>query len=53
MRSFPMPYNEELEARIKKVVSRWRNTDDKKMFGGVCHVKNGKMFCGVYQDYLT
>ena len=47
-----MPYNEELDARIKKVVSRWKDTDDKKMFGGVCHLQSGNMFCGVYKDYL-
>jgi TfoX/Sxy family transcriptional regulator of competence genes len=22
------------------------------MFGGVCHLLNGKMFCGVYKDFL-
>ena len=47
-----MPYNEELEMRIKKFVSRWENTDDKKMFGGVCHLLNGNMFCGVHKDSL-
>ena len=47
-----MAYNEEIEARIKKIVSNWKNTDDKKMFGGTCHLLNGNMFCGVYKDYL-
>lgn len=47
-----MPYNEELESRIKKFVSGWKGTDDKKMFGGVCHLLNGNMFCGVYKDFL-
>jgi len=47
-----MPYNEKLESRIRKCVSRWKNTDYKKMFGGVCHLQNGNMFCGVYRDYL-
>ena len=47
-----MPYNEELEARIKKFVSRWKGTDDKKMFGGVCHLLNGNMFCGIYKEFL-
>lgn len=47
-----MPYNEELESRIKKFVARWKNVEDKKMFGGVCHLQNGKMFCGVYKDFL-
>jgi len=22
------------------------------MFGGVCHLLNGNMFCGVYKDFL-
>ena len=47
-----MPYNEDLDARIRKIVSRWKNTDAKKMFGGVCHLLNGNMVCGVYKDYL-
>jgi hypothetical protein len=42
-----MAYNEELEARIEKIVSGWKNTYKKKMFGGVCHLLNGNMFCGV------
>lgn len=47
-----MPYNQNLEARIQKVVSSWKNTDSKKMFGGICHLLNGNMFCGVYKDFL-
>ena len=47
-----MPYNEDLDARIRRIVSRWKNTDAKKMFGGVCHLLNGNMVCGVYKDYL-
>jgi TfoX/Sxy family transcriptional regulator of competence genes len=47
-----MPYNEELDARIKKMGSRWKNTTNKKMFGGVCHLINGNMFCGVHKDFL-
>lgn len=47
-----MPYNREIEACIKRFVSSWKNTDEKKMFGGVCHLLNGNMFCGVYKEYL-
>ncbi len=47
-----MPYNEEIETRIKRIVSGWENTDCKKMFGGICHLLNGNMFCGVYKDFL-
>ena len=46
------PYNEEIDARIRKVVSRWKNADAQKMFGGMCHLLNGNMVCGVYQDFL-
>ncbi len=47
-----MPHNEKLEARISKIVSGWKNTAAKKMFGGICHLINGNMFCGVYKDFL-
>jgi TfoX/Sxy family transcriptional regulator of competence genes len=47
-----MPYNELLDERIKKAVARWKGTDAKKMFGGVCHLLHGNMFGGVYKDYL-
>jgi len=41
-----------MDRRIKKIVSRWKDTNDKKMFGGVCHLINGNMFCGVHKDFL-
>jgi hypothetical protein len=47
-----MAYDEELDRRIKKIVSRWKGTEDKKMFGAVCHLINGNMFCGVHKNYL-
>ena len=47
-----MPYNEEIDTRIRKIVTRWKNAEAKKMFGGVCHLLNGNMVCGVYKDYL-
>jgi TfoX/Sxy family transcriptional regulator of competence genes len=47
-----MAYDKKIEARIKKIVSRWKDTDDKKMFGGVCHLLQGNMFCGVYKNFL-
>jgi hypothetical protein len=46
-----MPYNEEIDARIRKVVSRWKNSDAKKMFGGVCHLLNGNMVCALKHSY--
>ena len=47
-----MPYNEDIDRRIVQLTAAWENTDRKKMFGGVCHLINGNMFCGVYKDFL-
>jgi len=47
-----MAYSEKIESRIKKIVTDWKNTADKKMFGGVCHLLNGNMFCGVHKEFL-
>ena len=47
-----MAYNEEIDGRIRKIVSRWKHIENKKMFGGVCHLINGNMFCGVHKDFL-
>ena len=47
-----MPYDEEIETRINKAISRWKNTESKKMFGGICHLLDGNMFCGVYKSFL-
>jgi TfoX/Sxy family transcriptional regulator of competence genes len=47
-----MPFDEEIENRIGKAISRWKNTQAKKMFGGVCHLLDGNMFCGVYKEFL-
>ena len=47
-----MAYNQTIEARIQNQVADWRGCTAKKMFGGVCHLMRGHMFCGVYKDYL-
>ena len=47
-----MPYNQEIDTRIRSIVDQWPNIEAKKMFGGVCHLLNGNMVCGVYKDYL-
>ena len=41
-----MAYNEKIETRIKKIVSGWKNTDHKKMFGGICHLLKGRPMKG-------
>ena len=48
-----MPYSEELDASITRVVARWPNITRKKMFGGTCHLMNGNMMCGVHRDSLV
>ena len=47
-----MGYNQHLEGRILDIVADWGNVASKKMFGGIGHLINGNMFCGVYKDYL-
>ena len=47
-----MPYNLEIDSSIRKVMSSWKNTEAKKMFGGVCYLMNGNMVCGVYKEFL-
>ena len=47
-----MPYNTHIEERIDAVIRGWAGTARKNMFGGVCHLLDGNMFCGVYKEYL-
>lgn len=47
-----MAYNKELNARINNAIARWKNTTSKKMFGGICYLLNGNMFCGIQNDAL-
>lgn len=47
-----MSYDEETVNRILRIISSWDRIERKKMFGGVCYLEQGKMFCGVYKNYL-
>jgi TfoX/Sxy family transcriptional regulator of competence genes len=47
-----MAYNEEIDGRIRKVVSMWEDITRKRMFGGTCYLCRGTMFSGVYKDFL-
>ena len=47
-----MAYNEEIDSRVTTIVSGWKNTSRKKMFGGTCHLLGGNMVAGVYKDFL-
>lgn len=47
-----MPYNEDLELRIREALGGLPGLTDKKMFGGVGFLVNGNMACGVHKDAL-
>ena len=47
-----MANDEMLENRILSSIEGWKGVSAKKMFGGVCHLIHGNMFCGVYQNFL-
>ncbi len=47
-----MPYNQEIDHRIREIVAHWPNTEAKKMFGGICHLLNGNIVCGAYKEFL-
>ena len=48
-----MVYDEKLATRIQKLLKGKRNITEKKMFGGVAFLLDGKMFCGVIKDNLV
>lgn len=48
-----MSYNEELAHRIRQNLDGFSdNIDEKKMFGGIAFLYQGKMCCGVVKDDL-
>ncbi len=48
-----MAYNERLGDRVREMIfSRHLNVEEKKMFGGLCFMVNGKMCVGVEQARL-
>ena len=44
-----MPFNESLAERIRKALSRRKNIEEKKMFGGIGFLLNGNMLIGVWK----
>ena len=48
-----MVYNEKLADRIRKTIGKNKNVTEKKMFGGLSFLLNGKMFCGVLKEDLV
>ena len=47
-----MPFDQEIEDRIQKLISGWKHTEAKKMFGGICHLIHGNMFGGVHKEFI-
>lgn len=47
-----MVYDESLDNRILSSIDGWKGVSAKKMFGGVCHLIRGNMFCGVHKEFL-
>lgn len=47
-----MAYDEEIDNRVQKIISRGKRMETQKMFGGVCHQLNGNIVSGVHKDKL-
>ncbi len=47
-----MAYDEVLADRIRRVVGPRPDVTEKKMFGGLAFLLDGKMFCGIVKDDL-
>ncbi len=47
-----MPYDEDLELRIREVLGGLPDLSVKRMFGGIGFLVKGNMACGIYKDAL-
>ncbi len=47
-----MPYDEALADRIRRALGPRPDVTEKKMFGGLAFLRDGKMFCGIVKDEL-
>jgi hypothetical protein len=47
-----MAYDNDLAARVRKLLGRRKNLSEKKMFGGVGFVLDGNVCCGVWKEFL-
>ena len=47
-----MPYSQDLADRIRRQLTRRKNIEEKKMFGGVGYLLKGNMCVGVWKDSL-
>lgn len=47
-----MAFNEHLAERIRQALARKKNSEEKKMFGGIGFLLNGNMLVGVWKDSM-
>ncbi len=47
-----MAYDEGLAQRLRDLLDERRGVSEKKMFGGLCFLIDGKMCCGIIKDEL-
>lgn len=47
-----MAYDEEIATRVRRALGR-KQTDERKMFGGIAFMLNGHMCCGVSDDKVV
>jgi hypothetical protein len=48
-----MAFDEKLAERVRKLLARRKGMAEKKMFGGLCFMLQGKMVCGVLKEDLV
>jgi TfoX/Sxy family transcriptional regulator of competence genes len=48
-----MAYDEQLAARVRKILRRREGLTEKRMFGGLSFLLHGKMCCGILQNDLV
>jgi TfoX/Sxy family transcriptional regulator of competence genes len=47
-----MPYDTKLAGRVRAILAERGGVVEKKMFGGLAYMLDGKMFCGIVKDEL-
>jgi TfoX/Sxy family transcriptional regulator of competence genes len=48
----PMAYDEALAERVRDILVELGSHEERKMFGGICFMRHGRMCCGVLKDDL-
>jgi len=48
-----MPYDDTLAGRVRDILEESGPIEDRKMFGGLTFMRNGRMCCGVLRDDLV